>query len=55
MIVALDDAGNQRRTLARLELIETDGREERFVEHPLQLAVQAAMDVGAGDAMAIRR
>ncbi len=35
------------RTLARPEEIENDVREERFVEHTLQIAVQAAIDVAA--------
>lgn len=34
-------------TLARPERIADDLREERFVEHTLQLAVQAALDVGS--------
>jgi uncharacterized protein YutE (UPF0331/DUF86 family) len=35
------------RTLARPERILDDLREERFVEHTLQLAIQAALDVGS--------
>jgi uncharacterized protein YutE (UPF0331/DUF86 family) len=35
------------RTLARPERIAEDLREERFVEHTLQLAIQAALDVGS--------
>ncbi len=35
------------RTLARLERIEEDVREERFVAHTLQLAIQAALDVAS--------
>ena len=35
------------RTLARLELIGSDIREERFIAHTLQLAVQAALDVAS--------
>ncbi len=34
-------------TLSRPERIETDVREERFVEHTLQLAIQAALDVAS--------
>lgn len=34
-------------TLARVELIEHDVREERFIEHTLQLAIQAALDVAS--------
>ena len=35
------------RELARIDRIATDVREERFVEHTLQLAVQAAVDVAS--------
>jgi uncharacterized protein YutE (UPF0331/DUF86 family) len=35
------------RRLARPEVIETDLREERFIEHTLQLAIQAAQDVAS--------
>lgn len=35
------------RTLARPEQIAHDLREERFVEHTLQLAIQAALDVSS--------
>jgi uncharacterized protein YutE (UPF0331/DUF86 family) len=35
------------RTLARLERIGSDVREERFVVHTLQLAAQAALDVAS--------
>ena len=35
------------RRLARPDLIETDLREERFIEHSLQLAIQAAQDVAS--------
>ena len=34
-------------TLARPDRISEDLREERFVEHTLQLAIQAALDVGS--------
>ena len=33
--------------LAKPEIIETDIREERFVEHTLQMAIQAAQDVAS--------
>jgi uncharacterized protein YutE (UPF0331/DUF86 family) len=33
--------------LAQPELIETDVREERFVAHTLQLAIQAAIDIAS--------
>jgi uncharacterized protein YutE (UPF0331/DUF86 family) len=35
------------RQLARPEDIETDIREQRFVEHTLQLSIQAALDVAS--------
>ena len=35
------------RTLARVEALGRDVKEERFVEHTLQLAIQAAMDVAS--------
>lgn len=35
------------RTLAHIELIEQDIREQRFVEHTLQLAIQAALDIAS--------
>ena len=35
------------RTLARPEEIESDVREERFVEHTLQLAIQATLDAAS--------
>ncbi len=34
-------------TMARPDRISDDLREERFVEHTLQLAIQAALDVGS--------
>lgn len=37
----------QLRTLAQPQLLATDIREERFVEHTLQLAIQATLDVAA--------
>lgn len=35
------------RRLARPDLIATDLRERRFVEHTLQIAIQAALDVAS--------
>lgn len=35
------------RTLARPERIHSDLREERFVEHTLQIAIQAALDAAS--------
>lgn len=37
----------QLKTLARPEVLATDVRERRFVEHTLQIAVQAALDVAS--------
>ena len=37
----------QLRAMAKPELVTTDVREERFVEHTLQLAIQAALDVAS--------
>ena len=37
----------QLRSLARPEAIREDIREERFVEHTLQIAIQAALDVAS--------
>ncbi|HET7291183.1 MAG TPA: DUF86 domain-containing protein [Vicinamibacteria bacterium] len=38
---------SQLRALARPEALRTDVREERFVEHTLQVAIQAALDVAS--------
>jgi len=35
------------RSLARPEALRTDVREQRFVEHTLQIAIQAALDVAS--------
>lgn len=35
------------RELARPELLEGDVREERFIEHTLQVSIQAALDVAS--------
>jgi uncharacterized protein YutE (UPF0331/DUF86 family) len=37
----------QLRELARPEQIETDIREERFVAHTLQIAIQASLDIAS--------
>ncbi len=37
----------QLRTIARPENLRTDVREQRFVEHTLQIAIQAALDVAS--------
>lgn len=38
---------SELRRLARPELIESDVRERRFIEHTLQIAIQAALDVAS--------
>lgn len=38
---------HELRTLARLERLDSDVREERFVVHTLQLAIQAALDAAS--------
>ncbi len=38
---------SELRRLARPDLIESDVREERFVAHTLQLAIQAALDAAS--------
>jgi uncharacterized protein YutE (UPF0331/DUF86 family) len=43
----IDTCVRELRELARPELLETDIREQRFVQHTLQLAIQAALDVGS--------
>ena len=35
------------RSMAKPALIETDVRERRFIEHTLQLAIQAALDIAS--------
>lgn len=35
------------RTLARVEALDSDIRERRFIEHTLQLAIQCALDVSS--------
>lgn len=40
--------------LARPELVESDVREERFVAHTLQLAIQAALDAASHVVSALR-
>ncbi len=43
----IESCVRELRTLARLDAIESDVREERFVVHTLQLAAQAALDVAS--------
>jgi len=46
-LAAIVTAVTELRTLARPESLRSDIREERFVEHTLQLAIQAALDVAS--------
>jgi uncharacterized protein YutE (UPF0331/DUF86 family) len=46
-LATIVSAVSDLRRLARLEALRHDVREERFVEHTLQLAVQAALDVAS--------
>ncbi len=46
-LASIETYVSELRRLARPELVESDVREERFVEHSLQLAVQAALDVAS--------
>ena len=46
-LAAIVSAVSDLRRLARLDAIRHDVREERFIEHTLQLAVQAALDVAS--------
>ena len=46
-LALLETYVRELRTLARPERIETDVREERFIEHSLQLAIQVALDVAS--------
>ena len=46
-LALIETAVQQLRTLARPDAIRTDVREERFVEHTLQIAIQAALDVAS--------
>jgi uncharacterized protein YutE (UPF0331/DUF86 family) len=38
---------HELRTLANIDVIDRDVREQRFVEHTLQIAIQAALDVAS--------
>jgi uncharacterized protein YutE (UPF0331/DUF86 family) len=46
-LALIETCVHQLRTLARPDMIARDVREERFVEHTLQLAIQAALDVAS--------
>jgi uncharacterized protein YutE (UPF0331/DUF86 family) len=46
-LALIETCVQQLRTMARPEALRTDVREQRFVEHTLQIAVQAALDVAS--------
>ena len=46
-LAMIETCTSELERLARLDRIEHDVREERFVVHTLQLAIQAALDVAA--------
>lgn len=46
-LALIETCVEQLRTLARPERLTSDVREQRFVEHTLQIAVQAALDVAS--------
>lgn len=46
-LAAIVSAVSDLRRLARVDLLRHDVREERFIEHTLQLAMQAALDVAS--------
>ena len=46
-LAAIETYLHELRTLARVEALRSDVREERFVEHTLQIAIQAALDVAS--------
>ena len=47
LLAKLETYVRELKTLGNPEKIPTDVREERFVEHTLQLAIQAALDVAS--------
>lgn len=46
-LALIETCVHELRTLAHLEEIQSDIREQRFVERTLQVAIQAALDVAA--------
>ncbi len=47
LLAYVETCVGELRTLARLDSIHIDVRERRFVEHTLQLAIQAALDIAS--------
>jgi uncharacterized protein YutE (UPF0331/DUF86 family) len=46
-LALIESCVSDLRRLARPEILATDVREQRFVEHTLQVAIQAALDVAS--------
>jgi uncharacterized protein YutE (UPF0331/DUF86 family) len=46
-LALIETCVQQLRTLARAEALRADIREQRFVEHTLQIAIQSALDVAS--------
>lgn len=46
-LAAIETYVHELRTLAQLDQMDRDVKEERFVDHTLQLAIQAALDVAS--------
>jgi uncharacterized protein YutE (UPF0331/DUF86 family) len=46
-LALIETCVKELRTLARPEALRVDVREQRFVEHTLQIAIQAALDVAS--------
>lgn len=46
-LALIETCVEQLRSLSRPEALRSDVREERFVEHTLQVAIQAALDVAS--------
>jgi uncharacterized protein YutE (UPF0331/DUF86 family) len=46
-LALIETCVRQLRTLARPDALRSDVREERFVEHTLQVAIQSALDVAS--------
>lgn len=46
-LALVETCGRELRELARIERIRSDVRERRFVEHTLQVAIQAALDIAS--------
>ncbi len=46
-LAVIETCIRELRTLAKLDALEQDVRERRFVEHTLQIAIQAALDAAS--------